>query len=382
MSNAKEQAKFKKILSDLSKKEENRECADCTSQRPDWASVNLGLFICIRCSGLHRSLGTHISFVRSAVIDDWKQEQIDTMLRVGNAKAKAYWEATAPERPKYSEFDNIEQWINDKYVRKLYIDKEVTPPHSIGGSQKIIAKTIAKEAPRKKIESPTNTAPQSPQPTSDTTSTTTRPKSRAPIGSTGSSAFIPKERVNPFATKPAINVAPAQPVKPNPEVDMFEEDFKEEQIKAPPTATKKKKTVKKSKDGSTKDGDSSVKKKKKKKVESDLLNVDSMFSSHLHVSHSSNELEIGTTHHVRSTHDTPNSAPTTPFTKDPFTDESGSDSDEDVDEVFSNKNKSNEKKPQVQITNNMQSKKESIMSLFNTDSPSSKTSNNDIISFF
>ncbi len=74
---------------------------------PDWASVNLGLFMCIRCSGIHRSLGTHISFVRSTVIDDWKQEQIDTMCRVGNAKARAYWEARGPGK-RYSEYDNIE----------------------------------------------------------------------------------------------------------------------------------------------------------------------------------------------------------------------------------------------------------------------------------
>jgi hypothetical protein len=42
----------------------NRACADCGSDEDVvWASVNLGLLLCIGCSGLHRSLGSHISKV-------------------------------------------------------------------------------------------------------------------------------------------------------------------------------------------------------------------------------------------------------------------------------------------------------------------------------
>lgn len=41
----------------------NDQCAECSASGPDWASLNLGILICIECSGIHRNLGVHISKV-------------------------------------------------------------------------------------------------------------------------------------------------------------------------------------------------------------------------------------------------------------------------------------------------------------------------------
>ena len=41
----------------------NTACVDCGAARPEWCSVNLGVVICIECSGIHRALGSHISQV-------------------------------------------------------------------------------------------------------------------------------------------------------------------------------------------------------------------------------------------------------------------------------------------------------------------------------
>jgi hypothetical protein len=41
-------------------------CACGVRSDPDWISINLGLLMCIQCSGVHRSMGVHISKVRSA----------------------------------------------------------------------------------------------------------------------------------------------------------------------------------------------------------------------------------------------------------------------------------------------------------------------------
>lgn len=42
----------------------NPVCADCGKPSPDWACINLGVLVCIECSGVHRGLGVHLSKVK------------------------------------------------------------------------------------------------------------------------------------------------------------------------------------------------------------------------------------------------------------------------------------------------------------------------------
>ena len=70
----------------------NDACADCFVDYPQWASVSHGTLICLACSGAHRGLGTHISFVRSLTLDDWTDAQLALMLAGGNDKCNAFLE--------------------------------------------------------------------------------------------------------------------------------------------------------------------------------------------------------------------------------------------------------------------------------------------------
>merc|ERR1719456_2210071 len=78
-------AEHHRILKKLRSQPGNDQCAECGTKDNTWSSVNLGVFLCVRCADVHRALGTHISKVKGCGGTYlWGSDEIARMQSLGN----------------------------------------------------------------------------------------------------------------------------------------------------------------------------------------------------------------------------------------------------------------------------------------------------------
>jgi len=119
----------------------NKTCADCDRQDNSWASVSHGVFICVICSDVHRSVGTHITKVKGCTGTYlWGPDELERMQSAGNQAGNSKYGAKKiqPDASK----EQKQRYVNEKYVTLSFVNERPPAPylaHTSSGAEVVTA---------------------------------------------------------------------------------------------------------------------------------------------------------------------------------------------------------------------------------------------------
>ncbi|CAB3252021.1 unnamed protein product [Arctia plantaginis] len=120
-------------------------CADCGASDPSWASINRGLLLCAECCSVHRSMGRHISHVKSLRQGSWPPSLLAMVQALTAQNVNSIWEhslldTSAPKhlrkkpQPKDPLHPVKSEFILAKHLRLAYVlrARRDEPPSELG----------------------------------------------------------------------------------------------------------------------------------------------------------------------------------------------------------------------------------------------------------
>ncbi|XP_061785978.1 arf-GAP with SH3 domain, ANK repeat and PH domain-containing protein 2b isoform X1 [Nerophis lumbriciformis] len=118
----------KAIVQEVKKISGNNVCCDCSAPDPTWLSTNLGVLICIECSGIHREMGVHYSRIQSLDLDVLGTSELLLAKNVGNTSFNDIMEVALSAKGVSKPDPCSDMQTRKDYITAKYIDKRFVRP--------------------------------------------------------------------------------------------------------------------------------------------------------------------------------------------------------------------------------------------------------------
>lgn len=110
-----------KTLENIRKNGGNKSCFDCGEKGVTYVVPKYGIFICSRCSGIHREIG---SKVKGLGVSNFSEKEISLLQDIGNDNAHEIWMAkfnsSKDKLPKVNDENSIKEHLKLKYIEKKW----------------------------------------------------------------------------------------------------------------------------------------------------------------------------------------------------------------------------------------------------------------------